>query len=55
MKIRIREAMVENNETFLHGIVETDQSFLSTDGSSKCGDCDDKSQLWRGTKELPVF
>lgn len=34
MKMRIREAMVEDSDAFLHGIVEADEAFLSTDGSN---------------------
>ena len=54
MKMRIREAMVEDSETFLHGIVEADEAFLSTDGSSKRDD-DDPPKRGRGTKKLPVI
>ena len=53
MKMRIREAMVEDSETFLHGIVEADEAFLSTDGSSKRDD--DPPKRGRGTKKLPVI
>ena len=55
MKMRIREAMVEDSETFLHGIVEADELFLSTDGSSKRNDDNDKPKRGRGTKKLPVI
>lgn len=55
LKMRIREAMVEDSDTFLHGIVEADEAFLSTDGSSKRDDDDDKPKRGRGTKKLPVI
>ena len=55
MKMRLRDAMVEDNETFLHDIVDADESFKSTDGSSKHNDDDDKPKRGRGTKKLPAI
>lgn len=54
MKMRIREAMVEDSGEFLNGIVEADEAFLSTDGSRKHDD-DDPPKRGRGTKQLPVI
>lgn len=57
MKMRLRDAMVEDSEAFLHGIIEADESFLSTDGSKPKhnGNDDDKPKRGRGTKKLPVI
>lgn len=53
MKMRIRDAMVEDSDSFLTGIVEADEAFLATDGSRKRDD-DDPPKPGRGTKKLPV-
>ena len=53
MKMRIRDAMVEDSDAFLTGIVEADEAFLATDGSRKHDD-DDPPKPGRGTKKLPI-
>jgi hypothetical protein len=57
MKMRLRDALVEDSDTFLRGIVEVGESFISTDrGKPKHnGDDDDKPKRGRGTKKLPVI
>ena len=53
MAMRIREAMVDRH-AFLLGIVEADETWVSTDGSRKHDD-DDPPRRGRGTKQLPVI
>ena len=53
MAMRIREAMVDE-DAFLYGIVEADETFVSTDGSNSRDD-DDPPRRGRGTKKLPVI
>lgn len=52
MAMRIRQAMVDE-DAFLYGIVEADETFVSTDGSRNRDD-DDPPRRGRGTKKLPV-
>ena len=52
MQMRIRKGMVDDG-TFLSGIVEADEVFLATDGSSKRDD-NDPPRRGRGTRKLPV-
>ena len=53
MAMRIRKAMVEE-PAFLNGIVEADETFVSTAGSKKHDD-DDPPKRGRGTKKQPVI
>lgn len=53
LAMRIRKEMIDN-EPFLLGIVEADETFISTDGSRKRDD-DDPPKRGRGTKKLPVI
>lgn len=56
MAMRIRKAMVDD-EAFLLGIVEADETFVSTDGSSpgRKDDDQDPPKRGRGTKKMPVI
>ncbi|MDE0071701.1 MAG: IS1595 family transposase [Caldilineaceae bacterium] len=53
MAMRIRKAMVED-PVFLNGIVEADETFVTTTGSRKHDD-DDPPRRGRGTKKQPVI
>ena len=53
MAMRIRGAMVDE-DALLYGIIEADETFLATDGSSGRDD-DDPPKRGRGTKKLPVI
>lgn len=53
MAMRIRQAMVDE-DAFLLGIVEADETWVSTDGSNNRDD-DDPPRRGRGTKKLPVI
>ncbi len=53
MAMRIRKAMVDDS-VFLHGIVETDEIWVTTDGSKKHDD-DDPPKRGRGTKQQTVI
>ena len=50
MKMRIRDAMVEDSDAFLTGIVEADEAFLATDGSRKRDDDDDTPKRGRAAQ-----
>jgi len=53
MAMRIRKAMIED-PVFLNGIVEADETFVTTTGSRKHDD-DDPPKRGRGTKKTPVI
>ena len=53
MKMRIRKAMVDN-DIFLHGIVEADETWVATAGSKKHDD-DDPPIRGRGSKQQKVI
>ncbi len=53
MGMQIRKAMVDDS-VFLKGIVEADETFVSTDGSNNRDD-DDPPKRGRGTKKQPVI
>ena len=54
MAMRIRKAMVDE-ETFLHGIVEADETYIGGKPRRHRKDGDDKPKRGRGTDKLPVI